>query len=73
MIKGKDFIITALQPWDINIGSNVKDIAAEIAKNNRVLYINTPRKLKEGTPMLQQISENLWTLNFPFSVFPFNF
>lgn len=73
MIKGKDFIITALQPWDINIGSNVKDIAAEIAKNNRVLYINTPRKLKEGTPMLQQISKNLWTLNFPFSVFPVNF
>lgn len=42
MITGRDFIITGLQPWDIAIGSNAKDIAREIAKNNRVLYVNTP-------------------------------
>lgn len=42
MITGKDFIITGLQPWDLPIGSNARDIAKEIAKHNRVLYINTP-------------------------------
>ncbi|MEG1544050.1 MAG: glycosyltransferase [Tannerellaceae bacterium] len=42
MIEGRDFIFTGLQPWDIAIGSNAKDIALEISKHNRVLYINTP-------------------------------
>ena len=42
MITGKDFVFTGLQPWDLQIGSNAKDIALEISKHNRVLYINTP-------------------------------
>lgn len=42
MITGMDFIFTGLQPWDIAIGSNAKDIALEISKHNRVLYVNTP-------------------------------
>ncbi|MEG0518866.1 MAG: glycosyltransferase [Bacteroidales bacterium] len=46
MIKGKDFIFTGLQPWDISIGSNAKDIAMEISKQNRVLYVNTPLDIK---------------------------
>ena len=37
MITGRDFVITGLQPWDIAIGSNAKDIAKEIAMHNRVL------------------------------------
>lgn len=41
-MKGKDFIITGLQSWDIPIGSNAIDIAREIAKDNRVLYVNSP-------------------------------
>ncbi len=41
-MKGKDFIITGLQSWDIPIGSNAIDIAKEISKKNRVLYVNTP-------------------------------
>lgn len=41
-MKGKDFIITGLQSWDIPIGSNAIDIAKEIASNNRVLYVNSP-------------------------------
>ncbi len=31
-----------LQPWDIEIGSNFKNMALEIAKHNRVLYVNRP-------------------------------
>jgi teichuronic acid biosynthesis glycosyltransferase TuaH len=42
MIKGKDIVIIGIQPWDIEIGSNCKNIAFEFAKENRVLYVNPP-------------------------------
>lgn len=42
LIKDRDFIIFGLQSWDIPIGSNCKNIAVEIVKNNRVLYVNRP-------------------------------
>jgi hypothetical protein len=42
MIKNRDIIITGLQPWDIQIGSNCKNLAVEFAKHNRVLYVNGP-------------------------------
>jgi hypothetical protein len=41
-ILNRDIIITGLQPWDIEIGSNCKNIALEFSKHNRVLYINAP-------------------------------
>ena len=42
MIKGIDIVVVGLQPWDIEIGSNCKNIAREFAKHNRVLYVNPP-------------------------------
>jgi glycosyltransferase involved in cell wall biosynthesis len=42
LIKDRDFIIFGLQPWDIPIGSNCKNIAEEISRHNRVLYVNRP-------------------------------
>lgn len=39
-MENKDFVIVGLQPWDIEIGSNCKNIAVEISKKNRVLYVN---------------------------------
>lgn len=42
MINGRDFVFTGLQPWDIAIGSNARDMAIEVSKHNRVLYVNTP-------------------------------
>lgn len=42
MIKNRDIIVVGIQPWDIEIGSNCKNIATEFAKNNRVLYVNSP-------------------------------
>ncbi len=42
MIKGQDIIVMGIQAWDIEIGSNCKNIALEMAKNNRVLYANPP-------------------------------
>lgn len=44
-MKGRDYIITGLQSWDIPIGSNAIDIAKEIAVDNRVLYVNSPLDL----------------------------
>lgn len=40
MITGQDIVVVGLQPWDINIGSNCKNIALELSKHNRVLYVN---------------------------------
>ena len=42
MIKGQDIIVMGIQAWDIEIGSNCKNIALEMAKNNRV-----PKKSKK--------------------------
>lgn len=42
IIKGRDIVITGLQPWDSAIGSNCINIALEFAKHNRVLYVNSP-------------------------------
>jgi len=90
-MKGKDFIFTGLQPWDIPIGSNAIDIAREISKDNRVLYVNTPLDYIEAfrnvpkpeskhrlevisrkQNTLRQITETLWVVDFPFSVWPVN-
>lgn len=42
MIRNRDIVIVGLQPWDIEIGSNCKNIALEFSKHNRVLYVNAP-------------------------------
>jgi teichuronic acid biosynthesis glycosyltransferase TuaH len=61
LIKNRDFIVFGLQPWDIPIGSNCKNIAAEISKYNRVLYVNRPldrissMKSKKDIPTINRI------------------
>jgi glycosyltransferase involved in cell wall biosynthesis len=42
LIQNKDIIIVGQQPWDVEIGSNCKNIALELSKHNRVLYVNSP-------------------------------
>jgi glycosyltransferase involved in cell wall biosynthesis len=42
MIKNRDIVVIGIQPWDIEIGSNCKNIAIEFARHNRVLYVNSP-------------------------------
>src|SRR5690606_6494634 len=42
MLHGKDIVIVGQQAWDIDIGSNCKNIALELSKNNRVLFVNSP-------------------------------
>lgn len=40
--KGRDYIVFGLQPWDFEMGSNCKNVAIELARDNRVLYVNRP-------------------------------
>jgi glycosyltransferase involved in cell wall biosynthesis len=42
MEKQHDIIIVGIQPWDIQIGSNCKNMAIELSKHHRVLYVNAP-------------------------------
>jgi len=47
------------QPWDIEIGSNNKNIALEFSKHNRVLYVNSPLDRKtvlkhKSSPKIQK-------------------
>jgi teichuronic acid biosynthesis glycosyltransferase TuaH len=41
-MQNRDIIITGLQSWDLNLGSNAKNIALEFSRHNRVLYIDPP-------------------------------
>lgn len=41
-MKNRDIIITGLQPWEMGLGSNARNIALEFSRDNRVLYINPP-------------------------------
>lgn len=41
-LKGRDIIMLGIQPWDLQIGHNFKNMAKVICKNNRVLYVNRP-------------------------------
>ncbi len=51
-MEGKNIVIVGQQPWDIDIGSNAKNIAQEFAKKNKVLYVNAPldRRTKMKRP-----------------------
>jgi glycosyltransferase involved in cell wall biosynthesis len=42
MIIDRDIVIVGQQPWDVEIGSNCKNIALEMSRKNRVLYVNSP-------------------------------
>ena len=45
-----DFIIVGiLQDWNLDLGSNSKNIGLELSKNHRVLYVNKPLDRKTIT------------------------
>ena len=76
-MKNRDIIITGLQSWDIQIGSNCKNIALEFSKHNRVLYVNSPldrlssfrkRNKKHPNESLVEIKENLWVYYPPSTI-----
>ena len=57
MIIGRDIIVVGIQAWDIEIGSNCKNIAEEMARHNRVLYVNPP--LDRNTKRQQSADERI--------------
>ncbi|MDP3462270.1 MAG: glycosyltransferase [Bacteroidales bacterium] len=59
MIQNRDFIIIGLQALDSRIGSNCINIAHEISRHNRVLYVNYPldrltRFREKDDPIIKQ-------------------
>lgn len=65
MISGRDIIVIGIQPWDIEIGSNCKNIAEEMSKNNRVLYVNAPldRNTKKNSASEDRIKKRIRIVN----------
>jgi len=75
-IKNRDIVLFSFQPWNLGIAFNFKDMAFELARYNRVLFIDRARdrrsilkrifapKKREtenrGTPEL--IQDNFWIL-----------
>lgn len=45
-MKDQDIVMIGQQAWDLGIGSNAHNIAAEFALHNRVLYVNPPLDVK---------------------------
>ncbi|MGH2643609.1 MAG: glycosyltransferase [Chitinophagaceae bacterium] len=41
-MKNRDFIMVSLNPWYTPLSSTSKQVAKELAKQNRVLYVNPP-------------------------------
>ncbi|GAA4095125.1 glycosyltransferase [Mucilaginibacter panaciglaebae] len=74
IIKDRDIIVVGQQPWDVEIGSNCKNIALEFSRHNRVLYVNSPLdritklrhkndpKVKKRIDMISGVADNLVTI-----------
>lgn len=65
MIQNRDIVIVGQQPWDVEIGSNCKNIAVEFARHNRVLYVNSPldRITKQRRSHEQSIQKRIKIVN----------
>ena len=70
-MENRCFIMFGLQPWDIEIGSNFKNMAIEISRANKLLYVNRPldrisyyknHKDKKVKARLESIQQNKNTL-----------
>ena len=67
-----DFIITSLQSWDAPFGGNAKDIAFELSRQHRVLYVNSHSPKKGKSSNLRKIQDQLWVLDCNLNFFPVN-
>lgn len=68
----KDFVITSLQSWDSAFGGNAKDIAIELSKQHRVIYINTNPIPKRKKSVLHHLKPNLYVLDCSFTLLRVN-
>lgn len=77
-----DYVFVGIQPWHLPLGGNCKDIALELAKAHRVLYVNPPVdwltavRHRSGTDAqadtLTAISASCWVLTPDQSICPVN-
>ena len=59
MNPNQHFVIISITPWDFEMGNNAKNLAIEMSKNQKVIYVNPPLDrftlLKEkNTPAVQK-------------------
>jgi teichuronic acid biosynthesis glycosyltransferase TuaH len=69
-IRDRDIVLFSFQTWDSEIGFNLKDMAFEFAKYNRVLFVNRAsdrastlrnhkdKKIKNGIPAVRSNKKN---------------
>ncbi len=64
-VTGRDIVVMGIQPWDIEIGSNCKNIATEMSRHNRVLYVNQPldRRSKRVEKETEKVKTRLAVLD----------
>jgi len=60
MVTARDIVIISIHSWEIEGGSNIKDIALEFSKHNRVLFVERPldrksKLLNKNTKTVQRI------------------
>ena len=75
MLQNRDIVIVGQQPWDVEIGSNCKNIAKEFSKHNRVLYVNSPldritilrhrndAKIKKRMDVINHKADSIFTIS----------
>ncbi|MDJ1479673.1 glycosyltransferase [Cytophagaceae bacterium YF14B1] len=66
-MENKDIVMLVQQSWDLEIGSNARNLAMEFAKKNRVLYVNPPLDIKtvlkgRKDPKLRQRLKSVWNV-----------
>jgi teichuronic acid biosynthesis glycosyltransferase TuaH len=77
-IKNRDIVLFSSQPWDAEIAFNFKEMAYELARHNRILFIDRARdritvlkmvfaaktaSKKDAVPSLQKIQDDFWVLH----------
>lgn len=83
-MKSRDIIFTGIQSWDVYFGCNSKDIAIEMSKNNRVLYVNPTinistlaknkfRYTKPNRGVIREITPSLFVIDLPVTILSINF
>lgn len=74
-MENYNIIFTGLQSWDIAIGSNAKNIALEMSRRNRVMYVNPATTILQ--PPIEQrirhISSSLTVVDTGVRLIPLNF
>ncbi|MES2389869.1 MAG: glycosyltransferase [Bacteroidota bacterium] len=64
LLKNRDIVFVGLQAWDVEIGSNAKNLAMEMARHNRVMFVTPPLDRitaykSKNNPSIQRMSRVL--------------